>query len=130
MAQLQRRCAASECCRLKIGNTLKELRFSGSLMVDEKARPMAKASVQVENERVVVTEWRFTPGAHTGWHRHERDYVVVPMTTGPLEIFDGKQNLQAPLRQGVSYARAAGVEHDVINPNDFEFVFVEIELKS
>jgi beta-alanine degradation protein BauB len=29
----------------------------------------------------------------------------------------------------VSYARQVGVEHDVINPNSFEFVFVEIELK-
>ena len=33
-------------------------------------------------------------------------------------------------RSGVSYARPIGVEHDVINPNDFEFVFVEIELKA
>jgi len=30
----------------------------------------------------------------------------------------------------VSYARLNGVEHDVINPNTFEFVFVEIELKA
>jgi len=36
----------------------------------------------------------------------------------------------APLRAGVSYARQTGVEHDVINPNNFEFVFVEIELKA
>lgn len=98
-------------------------------MSTEKTRAMAKPTVQVENDRVVVTEWRFAPGAHTGWHKHLRDYVVVPMTSGPLEIFDGRQSLQAPLRQGVSYARPAGVEHDVINPNDFEFVFVEIEMK-
>ena len=36
----------------------------------------------------------------------------------------------APLRAGVSYARMTGVEHDVINPNAFEFVFVEIEMKA
>ncbi|HCG30209.1 MAG TPA: cupin, partial [Chloroflexi bacterium] len=45
-------------------------------------RPAAVATRQIENERVIVTEWRFAPGAHTGWHRHEYDYVVVPMTTG------------------------------------------------
>ena len=32
--------------------------------------------------------------------------------------------MTVPLRAGVSYARQTGVEHDVINPNSFEFVFV------
>jgi hypothetical protein len=36
----------------------------------------------------------------------------------------------ADLVTGRSYARAAGVEHDVQNANAFEFVFVEIELKT
>jgi len=92
-------------------------------------RPLAKPTVQVENERVIVTEWRFPPGSHTGWHRHSHDYVVVPITTGELHIYDGKTTVPAPLRAGVSYARMTGVEHDVINPNAFEFVFVEVEMK-
>ena len=29
---------------------------------------------------------------------------------------------------GVSYARETGVEHDVVNDSDSEFVFIEIEL--
>ena len=58
------------------------------------------------------------------------DYVVVPITTGELHIFDGKATVPAPLRSGVSYARQTGVEHDVINPNSFEFVFIEVELKA
>ncbi len=94
-----------------------------------KDRPAAIATVQLENERVKVTEWRFPPGGHTGWHRHGMDYVVVPITTGALQIFDGKQTHAAALTGGVSYARQVGVEHDVINDNAFEFVFVEIELK-
>ena len=95
-----------------------------------KQRPAATATVQIENERVKVTEWRFPPGGHTGWHRHGMDYVVVPITTGALHIFDGKQTQAAQMTCGVSYSRQIGVEHDVINENDFEFVFVEIELKS
>ena len=91
--------------------------------------PLAKPTVQLENDRVIVTEWRFPPGSHTGWHRHNHDYVVVPVTTGELQIYDGRTTVPAPLRTGVSYVRQAGVEHDVINMNDFEFVFVEIELK-
>ena len=93
-------------------------------------RPLAKPTVQVENDRVIVTEWRFPPGGHTGWHRHNHDYVVVPVTTGELHIFDGKTTVPAPLRAGVSYARQIGVEHDVINANETEFVFIEIEAKS
>jgi len=96
----------------------------------DKDRPLAKPTGQVENDRVIVTEWRFPPGGHIGWHKHMHDYVVVPVTTGELHIFDGRATVPAPLRAGVSYARQTGVEHDVINPNSFEFVFVEIELKA
>ena len=42
----------------------------------------AVPTLQIDNDRVRVIEWRFPPGASTGWHRHEYDYVVVPMTTG------------------------------------------------
>lgn len=89
----------------------------------------AQSTLQLENDRVRVTEWRFAPGAATGWHRHEYDYVVVPMTTGRLLLKEPGGERTADLTTGISYARSAGVEHDVINANDFEFVFVEVELK-
>lgn len=92
-------------------------------------RPLAKGTKQIETDRVIVTEWRFPPGGHTGWHRHGYDYVVVPVTTGKLDIFNGKETVAAQLTAGQSYSRRVGVEHDVINNNDFEFVFVEVELK-
>jgi quercetin dioxygenase-like cupin family protein len=90
----------------------------------------AVPTVLIDNPRVRVTEWRFAPGAATGWHRHAMDYVVVPMTDGALELVggDGARN-RAELRQGVPYFRAAGVEHDVINANPYEFAFLEVELK-
>ena len=90
----------------------------------------ARPTVQVDNERVKVTEWRFAPGAATGWHRHAYDYVVVPMTTGKLLLQDGKTEKTADLVAGRSYYRPVGVEHDVINANDHEFVFVEVEFKT
>jgi quercetin dioxygenase-like cupin family protein len=93
------------------------------------AHPPATASVQIDNDNVRVTQWRFAPGEATGWHRHEHDYVIVPMTTGPLTIVGPDGSVQSSeLSAGVSYFREAGVEHDVINRNDFEFVFMEIEL--
>ena len=47
---------------------------------------MAVPRVDVDDEVVRVTEWRFACGARTGHHRHEHDYVVVPMTDGLLRI--------------------------------------------
>lgn len=92
--------------------------------------PKAQPTVQVDNAVARVTEWRFAPGAATGFHRHEYDYVVVPMTSGQLRMIaaDGSESL-ADLVAGRSYFRQAGVEHDVINANDEEFVFVEVEFK-
>lgn len=90
----------------------------------------AAAKVFIDNERVRVSEWRFAPGVATGWHRHQMDYVVVPMVDGELELVGpGGERTRAQLSKGVPYFRNAGVEHDVINANTFEFVFVEIELK-
>jgi quercetin dioxygenase-like cupin family protein len=93
-------------------------------------RPAAKPTVQVDNERVIVTEWRFAPGAATGWHRHGYDYVVVPLTSGQLLLFDGKEERLADLTAGRSYYRPLGIEHNVINPNEHDFVFIEIEFKT
>ena len=92
-------------------------------------RPLAAPTTQVENDRFIVTECRFAPGAHTGWHRHAFDYVVVPMTTGRLTLETASGPVSAELVAGYAYARQAGVEHDVINDNPHEFVFMEIEAK-
>jgi quercetin dioxygenase-like cupin family protein len=89
----------------------------------------AEGLVQLETDRVKVTEWRFAPGAATGWHVHGLDYVVVPLTTGKLRLDEPAGSRTVELTQGCSYSRGAGVEHDVVNVNAFEFRFVEIELK-
>ena len=88
----------------------------------------AAATVMIENDRVRVTEWRFAPGAATGHHIHEHDYVVVPMTTGTLRLAEPDGLRDAELTAGKPYNRSRGVAHDVINANDHEFVFIEIEL--
>jgi beta-alanine degradation protein BauB len=88
----------------------------------------ATSHVQVQNDRVVVTEWRFAPGAETGHHVHGHDYVVVPLTTGILRLEEPTGTRDAKMEAGASYAREKGVTHNVINANDYEFRFVEIEL--
>jgi quercetin dioxygenase-like cupin family protein len=94
-----------------------------------KKRPAAVATQQIDNERVIVTEWRFAPGAETGWHRHGFDYVVIPGMDGQLLLQSDEGEQTAELRAGVSYFRKSGIEHNVINANDYEFFFIEVELR-
>jgi len=94
-------------------------------IADVKAVP----AVQIENDRVIVTEWTFAPGAETGQHIHTFEYVVVPLTSGTLRLVEPEGPRDAQLTAGVSYTRPAGVNHNVINLNTHEFRFLEIELK-
>ena len=82
-------------------------------------REKAKPTVQIDNDKVKVTRWDFSPGAETGWHRHVMDYVVVPLTDGTLtaEMPDGSV-VENKLTVGASYVRPVGVEHNIINNND------------
>ena len=89
----------------------------------------ATGTKQLENDRVIVTLWSFGPGDNTGWHKHAHDYVVVPLMDGTLKLETPDGTQTAELKQGASYNRDAGVEHDVINAGDGPFAFVEIELK-
>ena len=88
---------------------------------------MAVPRVDIDDERLRVTEWRFAPGAQTGHHRHEYDYVVVPLTDGMLRLETVTGDVMAELKAGRSYARLLGVEHNVINAGPTELAFVEIE---
>ena len=86
-------------------------------------------TVLIDNDRVRVTRWRFVPGAATGWHRHEHDYVIVPLTDGSLTLVEPDGERQSDLTTGVPYFREAGVKHDVVNADEHEFEFIEIEVK-
>ena len=89
----------------------------------------AVAVAHVDNDEVRVTEWRFAAGAATGHHRHDYDYVVVPLTAGLLKAIGAAGETLAELVPGKAYFRKAGVEHDVLNAGSEPFAFVEIELK-
>lgn len=90
----------------------------------------ARASVQHEDERVRVTRWDFEPGQSTGRHLHAYDYVVVPVTDGNTDVIASDGTVTpSRLRAGVSYARPAGGEHEVVNAGTSPLAFVEIEVK-
>lgn len=98
-------------------------------MCDANSSGSALSTIMIENERTRVTKWRFLKrGDNTGWHKHEYDYVVVPLFDGNLEAeLAGGDTVTAAMENGVPYFREFGVEHDVINGNDFECAFIEIE---
>lgn len=92
-------------------------------------RPQAEPVVHIDDERFKVTEWRFAPGAETGWHVHGHDYVIVPLADGTLglENADGSR-AEASLSHGVPYSRRTGVSHNVTNAGGAPLSFLEVEV--
>ncbi len=93
-------------------------------------RPQAVATQMIDDARVRVTRFDFAPGAETGWHRHDMDYVITAVTDCHmrLELPNGAEN-EVTVTAGTSYRRNEGVEHNVINAGDEPMSFVEVELK-
>ena len=99
-------------------------------MIKKFERNTAKANVQIDNKNIKVTEYLFKPGEETKFHKHEHDYVVVPITDGKLLLIDKDgQETFASLKKGVSYFRKSGVEHNVINAGESNLTFIELEIK-
>ena len=91
---------------------------------------MSKSNIMIDNKTTRVTEWSFKVGEETGQHIHEYDYVIVPMLDGELKIInkDGSINI-SKLKKGECYFRDKGVNHNVINNNNFPYSFIEVEIK-
>ena len=94
-----------------------------------KSRPQAASRLLTETDRAIVMKWRFASGSEPRWHRHAHDYVVVVLMAGKQMQETANGEIVTELASGQSYARNEGVEHNVVNPNPHEFVFVEVELK-
>ena len=93
-------------------------------------RKKAKTNIQIDNERIRVTEYSFNKGDETGFHTHQWDYVVVPQTSGQLLIIDDRKvETTTTLVKGEPYYRRAGVSHNVINNGREKLVFIELEIK-
>ena len=86
---------------------------------------------QINNENVKVTKFTLKPDESTGFHTHELDYVIVPITDGELKLID-KQNKEvfAKLIAGEPYFKKKGVEHNVINNGGSIMIFIEVEIKN
>ena len=87
------------------------------------------AEQQLENDVFRVTKWTIEPGGSIPMHRHEYEYVVIPLVTDTMHVVnaDGSE-FDAELVTGQSYTRAAGAEHRIENRgSEADVVFVEVE---
>ena len=94
-------------------------------------RKKASANIQIDNERIRVTEYSFNKNDETGFHIHQWDYVVIPQTNGKLLLVD--EHLfatTATLVKGEPYYRRAVISHNVINNGREKLVFIELEIKT
>lgn len=89
----------------------------------------SQGEVQLENEFFRVTRWTIEPGGAIPMHRHDHEYVVIPLVTDSMHAVnaDGSEFV-AELVTGQSYTRPAGSEHRIENRHgDADVVFVEVE---
>ena len=87
------------------------------------------SEVQLDNGIFRFTRCTIEPDGVIPMHRHDYEYVVVPLVTDSMHVrnADGSSTV-ADLKAGVSYTRAAGAEHEISNPDGTDdVVFVEIE---
>ncbi len=94
------------------------------------AREQAQATELVDDERVRVTRFDFSPGAETGWHVHGMDYVITTLTECVMQLEEpGGETRIVTIPEGTAYRRDSGVEHNVVNAGSTAMAFVEVELK-
>jgi beta-alanine degradation protein BauB len=88
------------------------------------------SEVQIDNPHVRVTRWILGPGQQTGAHRHEMDYVVVPLVDGQMVVADAHGGVTThDLKAARAYFRPAGAEHNVRNEQQTPLVFIEVEIR-
>jgi beta-alanine degradation protein BauB len=91
----------------------------------------AQSATVIDDGRARVTVWTFpAQGDDTGYHTHQYDYIVVPVTGGTFTV-TGQDGATRDLTQraGVPYLGTAGTAHNVANSGGATATFVEIELK-
>lgn len=99
------------------------------MTADSAAGTGSTGEVQLDNGVFRVTRWTIEPDGVIPMHKHEYEYVVVPMVTDTMLVrnSDGTE-IHAELEAGVSYTRPAGAEHEVSNPGgSADVIFIEVE---
>ena len=92
---------------------------------------LAESSLLFEDDKTKITSWRFDPGAETGWHHHNYDYVTIQKSGGRLKLEndDGKiKYVDYEMDRTAAYQ--APIKHNATNVSDEEVRVIEIEYKT
>ena len=83
-----------------------------------------------EDQKTKITSWRFDPGAETGWHLHNFDYVTIQKSGGrlKLESEDGEVKF-ITYQKDKTDSYKAPVKHNATNVSNEEVRVIEIEYK-
>lgn len=92
--------------------------------------PLAFSTSLIDNGQLRVTRFVFPPGHTTGFHTHAFDYLVIPLTTGQLDVTLTDTPGPVTLTAGEPYFRRAGISHCLTNRTDQEVSFIEVEILS
>ena len=90
----------------------------------------AEFIVLFEDSKTKITSWRFDPGAETGWHHHNYDYVTIQKSEGRLKIENENGEIHYidyENNQAASYT--APIIHNASNVSNVEVRVIEIEYK-
>jgi quercetin dioxygenase-like cupin family protein len=92
--------------------------------------PHARSERTADDDRVRITTWTFEDGEDTGHHRHEFDYIVIPVTGGTFVVTEADGTTRELTQEaGAAYLGHVGTEHNVTNRSGRTAMFVEVELK-
>ncbi|CAN5358164.1 cupin domain-containing protein [soil metagenome] len=86
----------------------------------------ALTTPQIDSDGIRVTRYDMQPGTRIPWHRHEYNYLVVPLTDGSFDVVTTAGRTAQRAAAGEPYRRDAGAEHELVNGPD-PYSFIEIE---
>jgi beta-alanine degradation protein BauB len=85
-----------------------------------------RATMQVEHDGMRISRYDLAAGDRIPWHRHDHDYLVIPLTDGVFEVTGPDGTDLHHVHGGEPYRRDAGTEHELRN-GERPYSFIEIE---
>lgn len=86
------------------------------------------SEIVYENAQFRTTKWTIAPGGTIPMHRHDYEYVVVPLSDNVMHVTTAEgEEIEARMQPGTAYGRPKGVEHRCDNRGDTDIVFIEVE---
>lgn len=91
----------------------------------------AEFTILFEDDKTKITSWRFDPGAETGWHEHDVDYVTIQKSGGRLKLESDTGDVKfVDYKMDHAAGYAAPIRHNATNISDEEVRVIEIEYKN